>query len=440
MNARDFIEKFYSQSFDEYRKLLIESLAKNNYKLYRYIPIHKFIISVNKEKKNLLHRKQFGFNSITNQYIYHNKPSCFNDPYDCSFGIGYNAFFREILSMFTEVKGVGTAFKELQENPSIFDLSDLYNELDKMPLAQNIKDFIKSIFDMIKDIISNQKSLDIESGMNDFSKRILSSPKIYINLLNPLLSQKINEEELSRDMLELQKKIGTENISKINVDPTNIRLSDFAEIVKFNNISPEFIDAEKKIIDSVDSYNAKIFDFIDGKFGVASLTTNYNNPLMWSHYASAHRGICIEYDMKEYVQNLEKSRMFLFPVFYSKKRVTIDQNILDRIDLINITENGRNDILKLFFEGLITKNDIWKYENEWRSISLIEDSLEYRREIPFKNISAIYLGNKMDLRTIQAVLSIINEREEYGKINIYRMINDISEYRIERKEIKINFI
>jgi hypothetical protein len=187
----------------------------------------------------------------------------------------------------------------------------------------------------------------------------------------------------------------------------------------------------------VGDFKKKIFNLIADRFGIASLTTQYNDALMWSHYASSHSGICIEYDFHDYVNKLDDTHMLLFPVSYSEKRVTIDHTILDKIVLKNIEEQGRKDILRLFFEGLYTKNTVWNYENEWRSITLLNNKTDNaNRKVKVDNISAVYLGNKMNNKTKSALLKIIDHYSILKKIPIYEMKNDISEYKITEVRIR----
>ena len=49
--------------------------------------------------------------------------------------------------MFTEVKGVGNVMQELQNNPSVFNLDEAREELDRYEVAPNIKRFINFVFD-----------------------------------------------------------------------------------------------------------------------------------------------------------------------------------------------------------------------------------------------------------------------------------------------------
>lgn len=401
--------------------------------MYRYVPVHQFLSGKSKIRQNLLHKKQFGIDSLLNKYIYHNKPSYFNDPYDCVFGMSTNAFFREILGQFTDIKGVATVMQELQSNPKIFNLREARNELVRYELNPNIKRFIEFILDLAEEIVSEEETFDINKGMMLFSKKMMEHPEVYIDLLKPFLSQNIDKEKLTSEMKSMQDKIGKDNIPKIKVDPNNIRLNDFKEMSEFAGLSSGFQEAEEKIKDSVNNYNEKIFSFIDNQFGIVSFTTSYNDALMWSHYASSHTGICIEYNFKDYIDRIEDSQTMLLPVNYSDKRVTIDQTILDRIDLKNIEEQGRKDLLKLFFEGLYTKNTVWNYENEWRSITLLSDKGKSNsRKIETMNISSIYFGNKMTADIRKVLIKLIKQDEYFSKVRIYDMVNDISDYKLIR--------
>ncbi len=437
IKSQDFIEDFYNQDFQNYKDQLFSQLMKNDFKLYRYVPVHRFLCGNNKIKKNLLHKEQFGIDSLLNKYIFHNKPSFFNDPYDCVFGISTNAFFRELLGQFTEIKGVGEVMQKLQNNPSIFNLDQARNELNQYEIAPNIKHFIEFVFDLSEEVVTKQETFDINKGMTSFSKKMMDHPEMYIDLLKPFISQEIDKDKLTNDMKSTQERIGEENIANIKVDPSNIRIDDFKEMSGFAGIASGFQQAEDKINDSVGNFNDKIFSFIDDRFGIASLTTRYNDALMWSHYASSHTGICIEYDFKDYIDQLDKTRMLLFPVSYNDARVTIDQTILDRIDLKNIEEHGRKDLLKLFFEGLYTKNTVWKYEDEWRSITLLNDKKDNdSRKIKINNISAVYLGNKMNAQTKKTMLAFMEQDDKLSEVKVYEMINDISEYKLTEIRLK----
>jgi hypothetical protein len=78
------------------------------------------------------------------------------------------------------------------------------------------------------------------------------------------------------------------------------------------------------------------------KVGIVCFTRRWHNPLLWSHYADKHRGICLGFDVDE---------RGLKPVKYVRRRPEL---------LIPPTEESVNELL-------FTKYRDWKYEEEWRN-------------------------------------------------------------------------
>ena len=72
MAIEKLIEGYRKQDYKEYIQEITQKLEKVNFKLYRYISISDLHTNI---KRNLLHEKQYGFKSVLNNYIYHNKPS-----------------------------------------------------------------------------------------------------------------------------------------------------------------------------------------------------------------------------------------------------------------------------------------------------------------------------------------------------------------------------
>lgn len=89
------------------------------------------------------------------------------------------------------------------------------------------------------------------------------------------------------------------------------------------------------------------------------------NTLMWSHYADEHKGIAIEYDFT----NLKKHENG----FYFTK-VDYSNTIVPNMEIIEQT-----DYIKSFF----TKDELWKYENEYRLITF-EDNLDFDENLENK--------------------------------------------------------
>lgn len=424
MELNKIIEGYKNGNYKDYIDNLNSKLEKNNYKLYKYIPLSHFSDDID---VNLKHKEQYGFKSLFNSYIYHNKPSFFNDPYDCVFGMGVNALFREALAEVIDIKDISKVFSELNSDKKISSFDELFNELDKISMANNVKEYIVFIFTKIKKTLQVDE-FDIEKAMKEFTKEIVSSPLEYMGFLKPFVLDKLDEKQLLEQMKEMAEKVGMDNLINININPLDPDISKLKEMSMFAGLLPEAEKVETILNHSVDDFNNRIFNLIDDKFGVASLTTRFDNPLMWSHYASSHKGICIEYDFKDYFIVDKMPNLLLHEVIYSDKRVTLDASILDRVNIKDISNQGRFDILEFFLEGLFTKHSVWEYEYEWRSILIANEN----REFKFDNVSAIYLGNKMPDAVANKIIETFKDR----RLSIHRMANDISEYKMIPIKVK----
>lgn len=91
------------------------------------------------------------------------------------------------------------------------------------------------------------------------------------------------------------------------------------------------------------------------EIGVLCLSSKFDSPLMWSHYADQHRGVCIEYDVSELRPEA------LHKVSYGQSREVLASQIRDWVLHDNLA--ARQAIDKAC---LLTKSREWAYEGEWR--------------------------------------------------------------------------
>lgn len=158
---------------------------------------------------------------------------------------------------------------------------------------------------------------------------------------------------------------------------------------------------------------------------ILCLTSEFDNLLMWSHYANSHTGICIEYTPFTTVEIEYLRRQKVFgnsPVdrllitqnarrvkYKSKKEIDEYLDSLPESDLeyMKLHEQSVSDgTADLFYskisEALTIKHESWSYENEYR---IIHDG-NNRNFHPGKT-TKIFLGAKMspqDKRTISILI------------------------------------
>lgn len=103
-----------------------------------------------------------------------------------------------------------------------------------------------------------------------------------------------------------------------------------------------------------DAFN-KLKNQLSKNRGVICFTKQWTNPVIWSHYADKHKGICLGFDVP---------RNILVEIKYTGKRLVIDiENLLIR--------NAFNENIML--ELLSTKFEDWKYENEVRIFASLDE-------------------------------------------------------------------
>lgn len=120
----------------------------------------------------------------------------------------------------------------------------------------------------------------------------------------------------------------------------------------------EIYHARKHIRNQIDS------------IGISSFSETSRNLLMWSHYASEHKGICIGYKMPLIKRHPNKE----IPLPKLRK-VNYDSLLFDHeyIDLLKNKSIDTDSVMMEIAERVLTtKSDNWSYEKEHRYITPIE--------------------------------------------------------------------
>lgn len=115
----------------------------------------------------------------------------------------------------------------------------------------------------------------------------------------------------------------------------------------------------------------KMWDNFQQQFGsmlgIFSVTEDPTNPQMWSHYASSHRGVVVEFDDAD-------------PWFHQK--VTAQDDLRHLIQVTYVQNPPPRTWRQLTgADVLYTKSAGWAYEREWRIIRPIKDAAEVNPRI-----------------------------------------------------------
>ena len=94
----------------------------------------------------------------------------------------------------------------------------------------------------------------------------------------------------------------------------------------------------------------------ENRHGAICFSRNCNNPVLWSHYADKHKGVCLGFDVKQELLN---------PMKYDAKRLaTILESMLTREESVQLDAIHR---------VLTTKYEDWRYEDEVRAFAKIDE-------------------------------------------------------------------
>jgi Protein of unknown function (DUF2971) len=156
---------------------------------------------------------------------------------------------------------------------------------------------------------------------------------------------------------------------------------------------------------------------------LCSFSAINNSVLMWSHYADHHQGFCLEYDL-ESLETDDPFRKYLFPVIYSNQLYDLTP-WAEKLAIPDRQEFNPDSPLL----GALHKFDGWKYEEEWRLVS-VALALTEDHNFPVLTPTRIFLGSKMRVEEHKELLAICEEK----KIEVHqmRLANDRFELLPER--------
>ncbi|MEQ1546863.1 DUF2971 domain-containing protein [Methyloglobulus sp.] len=260
---------------------------------------------------------------------------------------------------------------------------------------------------------------------NSFNDPLDSNPTIQNDLdINSLknLYQRMHENDSKRHIgkiFEFENHFG--NNQELTIQEYKVEQSTHFKMCAANQCDNMKIQAKDEA-DFIQKLTKECKTFLDKKladWGVLSLAKRWDCPLMWSHYADNHHGICIEYDTeKSYCRTLNS-------VDYSGQR-SIKASDLMQSELHGSIEAWQKIQKAYFFK----KASDWKYEEEWRCLASARPG---EHAAPFR-ISGIYFGLRCDPAVIKTIFLLLCNQNE-PRVSFYQ-INDLKgDYSLDKNEI-----
>ena len=156
----------------------------------------------------------------------------------------------------------------------------------------------------------------------------------------------------------------------------------------------------------INNSNAGDFDFLVATLRVCCFSKRDNSLLLWAHYADAHRGICLEYEVEDTVYATQ-----FFDVTYSNSLPILEK--IDRYPKGHPVEGKLS--MHIDKEGAIFRNksDDWSYEEECRTLRISEHPGSKGESATFPGkLTGIRFGLRSLPSTVKAIHKILSARSD----------------------------
>ena len=263
----------------------------------------------------------------------------------------------------------------------------------------------------------------------------LNDPFELLPMFEELFPENIVMETILNPPFEyIEEALGKQYENLSSEQKTQISLEQLISIIRKN---PQLVKNILKEIEPTLSKEVKEFtpkakdmlsEMLQTNLGILSLSETIENPLLWSHYAFAHKGFAIEFDTAH--------------DFFNRRRSDKDELFhLRKVKYENRSSLGRTLIDLDGDDLLITKDKSWTYEDEWRILVPLESADKvldvdndkiFLFEVPPSAITAIILGGRTS-SSLHEELKCCLESLDMQHIKLKR-----AELNITNQQIQVN--
>lgn len=167
---------------------------------------------------------------------------------------------------------------------------------------------------------------------------------------------------------------------------------------------------------------------------ICCFSKNFNNVIMWSHYADSNQGICLGLKVRD------KSKVKYLDLISEKGKVELP------IEYVNYSLDGKKKMpipANKMEDDLIKNNSYlkakeWAYEKEVRAIITKEEVGSKVLKLRKNSIKEFYFGINVPNKIIIETMKIIHDSKYFNFKNIkfYKIKDCIGYYRLDFQEIK----
>ncbi|HCR0223112.1 TPA: DUF2971 domain-containing protein [Klebsiella aerogenes] len=227
---------------------------------------------------------------------------------------------------------------------------------------------------------------------------------------------KLHQNNAREKLLSAAKKLrykGPKTLEKIEFLSTKEGIDAIADIYLGVNFHGDSFDIRKALTFAIGEVIRSGYNN-----GVLSLAEKNDCPLMWSHYADNHQGICLGYSIPEARKHLVNK------INYDGETRTISTSQVRR--MLNNDSAAKKEMDDAIF---LRKASQWGYENEWRVISQVglQDSYFVLTDITF--------GMRCKDTTRFTLMKALENREY--PVHFYQMEEIENKFELKRTSISL---
>ena len=174
-----------------------------------------------------------------------------------------------------------------------------------------------------------------------------------------------------------------------------------------------------------------IVDKAIATFGVISMSVSNDVPLMWAHYADAHRGFVLGIDVRAFRPFAVDREQPVHTVEYSRDRMKLNSDLITA-----------GDVSGVYFH----KSEDWSYEKEVRVlIPLNHDLLRCKSgggamrllPIPKQFVRSVIIGARMSGSDEKSLRSSLCPANGYEPVEFYRAVPSPSRFELDIVKIGV---
>lgn len=251
---------------------------------------------------------------------------------------------------------------------------------------------------------------------NNWHKRLIEHQEIYfpspLELNDPFDCRfAFDFKDVShREILDIHRS----DLKKLYPDWTNSKI----EVESLKRSAP-IISGDK---DYIQFFSEQYMSNILENVGVVSFSKKSDDILMWSHYAKNHSGFCIGFDTDLLYRTL-KATICKVNYVLEYPKIIPPWRVKDKSDNIM-----HSHFLKIF----TSKNEMWKYEKEYRIIKT--DTARKSITVPKSTFKEIIIGSEFPQDQLDNFITTL--KKEYPTIQIQLARKSTDNYKLDFYKIK----